>query len=101
LARPEIAGRVAWHCLAGLTVDRLDSQRQEAAVKAAVGDRIILKGRVVGNADRTGKILEVHGADGAPPYLVHWDDGHQSLVTPGGDTVIEHLPQDETKAPAG
>jgi len=33
---------------------------------------------------RDGEILEVHGEDGGPPYLVRWSDsGHESLVFPG------------------
>jgi hypothetical protein len=47
---------------------------------------------VIGHADRTGEILEVHGPDGSPPYLVRWDDdGHVGLVFPGTDALVEHL----------
>jgi hypothetical protein len=42
------------------------------------------------SADRHGEVLEVRGADGAPPYLVRFDDGHEMLVYPGTDAVIEH-----------
>ncbi len=41
-------------------------------------------------ADRTGEITEVRGANGEPPYLVHFEDGHEGLVYPGPDTVVEH-----------
>ena len=34
-------------------------------------------------------ILEVRGPEGAPPYLVRFADGHESLVYPGGDCEIE------------
>ncbi len=51
---------------------------------AAVGDRIVVPGEHVGGAVRDGKVLEVHGPDGAPPFLVRWsDDGHESLFFPG------------------
>jgi hypothetical protein len=43
----------------------------------------------VGVHDRTGEILEVRGPEGGPPYLVRFDDGHESLVYPGPDTVVE------------
>lgn len=62
-------------------------------MRAAVGDRLHIHGRNVGNADHLGEILEVRGADGAPPYLVKFNDGHESLVFPGPDCVVEHEPQ--------
>jgi hypothetical protein len=34
--------------------------------------------------------VEVHGAAGAPPYLVRFDDGHTGLCFPGPDAVVEH-----------
>jgi hypothetical protein len=43
----------------------------------------------VGEADRTGEIIEVKGTAGTPPYLVRFDDGHQGLVFPGPDAVVE------------
>jgi hypothetical protein len=59
---------------------------------AVVGDELIVRGRHVGDADREGIVIEVHGEGGAPPYLVRWKDGHESLFTPSSDTVVEHLP---------
>ncbi|CRK59886.1 hypothetical protein [Alloactinosynnema sp. L-07] len=59
-------------------------------MRAAVGDRLHVHGRKVGNADALGEIVEVRGADGAPPYLVKFDDGHQGLVFPGPDCEVEH-----------
>ena len=29
------------------------------------------------------------GADGAPPYHVRFDDGHETILFPGGDFVVE------------
>jgi hypothetical protein len=58
-------------------------------MKAAQGDRIIIRGKTVESPDRHGKIMEVRGADGAPPYFVHFDDGHDTVVYPGGDFVVE------------
>jgi hypothetical protein len=59
-------------------------------MKAAVGDELTVKGRHQGNADRHGEIMEVHGADGSPPYLVRWKDGHESVFFPAADTIVEH-----------
>jgi len=33
----------------------------------------------------------VLGEDGAPPYLVRWEDGRKSEVFPGSDVFIQHL----------
>jgi hypothetical protein len=59
-------------------------------MQAVVGDRLHVHGNVVGHPDRTGEIVEVRHASGAPPYLVRFDDGRTRLVFPGPDAVIEH-----------
>lgn len=67
-------------------------------MRAKVGDRLVIRGHKVGNLDRDAEILEVRGEDGSPPYLVRWsEDGHEALVFPGSDAVIEH----RRKASAG
>lgn len=66
-------------------------------MQAAAGDRIIIRGHRVGEPDRDGRILEVRGADGSPPYLVQWEeDGHEGLLFPGSDAVIHHFATDRT-----
>ena len=61
-------------------------------MKAAVGDRIVVRGHHVGEHERDGEIVEVRGADGGPPYLVRWAaDGHEGFVYPGPDVTIEHF----------
>ncbi len=57
---------------------------------AVVGDQLHLHGRVVGQPERTAEVVEVHGRDGSPPYLVRHEDGHESLVFPGPDASVEH-----------
>jgi hypothetical protein len=37
---------------------------------ATVGDRIVIRGKIVERPDRRGEILEVRGIDGGPPYLI-------------------------------
>jgi hypothetical protein len=60
-------------------------------VKAAVGDKIVVKGHHVGEPDRDAVVLEVRGTDGGPPYLVRWsDDGHEGLYFPGSDALAVH-----------
>ena len=57
---------------------------------ASVGDRLHVHGRVVGTRDETSEIIEIRGVDGAPPYVVRHEDGHEALVFPGADAVVEH-----------
>ena len=59
-------------------------------MQAAVGDILHVHGRTVGDHDRSAEILEIRGEDGAPPYLVRFDDGHEALVFPGPDTSVQH-----------
>jgi hypothetical protein len=61
-------------------------------MKAAVGDRIRTPGRHVGDAVRVGEVIAVRGADGDPPYLVRWDDGHEGVCAPGPETKVERAP---------
>ncbi|WP_040788080.1 DUF1918 domain-containing protein [Nocardia paucivorans] len=56
---------------------------------ANVGDRLHVHGHIVGEYDREGEIVEVRGPDGEPPYIVRFEDGHESLVFPGPDATIE------------
>lgn len=59
-------------------------------MRASVGERILIRGTTVEAPDRHGEIVEVRGDDGAPPYLVRFDDGHETLVFPGSDATVEH-----------
>jgi len=55
---------------------------------AHVGDRLVVEGSKVGTPVKEGEVLEVRGPDGAPPYVVKWDDGHEGLTFPGPDAHI-------------
>jgi hypothetical protein len=57
-------------------------------MKAQVGDSLVAESNKVEAAPRHGEIVEVRGADGAPPYLVRWSDGHEGLVYPGADAHV-------------
>ena len=59
---------------------------------AEVGDEIVVRGRHVGDVDRKGVVIEARGEGGAPPYLVRWDNGHESVFMPSSDTGVEHRP---------
>jgi len=56
---------------------------------AKPGDWLVINGPRTGAPDQRGRILEVHSADGTPPYVVRWTaDDHVSTVFPGPDAVV-------------
>jgi hypothetical protein len=55
------------------------------------GDRVIVHGHHQGEHARDGEILEVQGKDGAPPYVVRWDDGRVTSLYPSSDVRIHHF----------
>lgn len=57
-------------------------------MRAQVGDRIILAAEHIDEATRDGEILEVRGADGGPPYVVRWANGHTGLIYPGPGAIL-------------
>lgn len=59
-------------------------------MQASIGDKLRIHGHNVGDPDKTGEIMEIHGSSGEPPYVVRFDDGHTGLVFPGPDAVVEH-----------
>ena len=59
-------------------------------MRAQIGDELTVKGCHHGDEDRHGEIIQVDGTDGAPPYLVRWRDGRESVFFPSSDAVIEH-----------
>jgi Domain of unknown function (DUF1918) len=61
-------------------------------MRAEVSDELAVRGRHVGDADRTGVIIEIHGYGGTPPYLVRWEDGHESVFSLSSDTLVGHRP---------
>lgn len=64
-------------------------------MKARIGDRILVKGNRLGERDRDAEVLEVHGADGEPPYVVRWaEDGHEGLYFPGSDAGVVPRPEE-------
>lgn len=60
-------------------------------MKAHVGDRLVVRGRVVGQSEHVGEVIEVRGrGEGEPPYLVRYEHGAETLVFPGPDTLVQH-----------
>jgi Domain of unknown function (DUF1918) len=59
------------------------------AMKAKVGDWLVMKGFTIDHPEQRGLITEVHSADGSPPYMVRWfDSDHVATVYPGPDAPI-------------
>jgi Domain of unknown function (DUF1918) len=59
---------------------------------AAKGDRLVVHSQHLDGPVRDGEILEVHGPEGSPPFVVRWsDNGHESLFFPGPDATVEHF----------
>ncbi|MEU1075391.1 MULTISPECIES: DUF1918 domain-containing protein [unclassified Streptomyces] len=63
-------------------------------MRASVGDRLLVHGRTVGQHDRSVEVIEVLGPDGSPPYRVRFEDGHETLMSPGPDTVVRPFTDD-------
>ncbi len=59
-------------------------------MQAIVGDQLTVKGRHQGDGDRHGEVIEVHGDHGSPPYVVRWQDEHETVFFPSSDTLVEH-----------
>jgi hypothetical protein len=55
---------------------------------ARAGDEIVVAGHAVGSASRTAMILEVMGDRGHERFRVRWEDGHESVFSPGEDAVL-------------
>jgi len=61
-------------------------------LRATPGDRLVIRGHHLGEPERDAQILEVLGEDGAPPWVVRWqDDGHVSHYYPSLDAYVEHF----------
>ncbi|MFF3324261.1 DUF1918 domain-containing protein [Streptomyces sp. NPDC002889] len=59
-------------------------------MEASVGDTLLVHGRIVGQHDKIAEVVEVLGTKGSPPYRVRFQDGHEALMSPGPDTVVQH-----------
>ena len=64
---------------------------QHPTLRAKPGDRLVVRGHHQGEPERDGEILKVLGDNGAPPYFVRWEDGHESEVFLGSDMFVQHF----------
>ncbi|MGH1525620.1 DUF1918 domain-containing protein [Leifsonia sp. L25] len=64
-------------------------------MQAHAGDFLVIASSRLEEPARVGYIEEVHGENGAPPYVVKWEeDGRTTIVFPGSDAHIEHRGRD-------
>jgi hypothetical protein len=62
-------------------------------MKGHVGDRLHVRGRIVGQAEHTAQIVEIRERATGDLFVVRYDDGSEAFVFPGPDTSIEHRPE--------
>ncbi len=54
-------------------------------MQAHVADRLVIRGN---RTSRVGVILEVVEGTGPERYRVRWNDGHESLISPGPEASV-------------
>jgi hypothetical protein len=62
--------------------------KRRSIMHAKPGDTLVIESRRVDQGRREATIVEARSADGSPPYLVRWPDGHEGLVFPGPDAHV-------------
>jgi hypothetical protein len=67
------------------------------AMRAHVGDMVMIRGHSVGRPERRGRIREVRGDEGTGPFVIEWDDAEgEHLFWPGSDAeIVPPGPADE------
>jgi hypothetical protein len=59
---------------------------------SASGPRAARPGDRIAFGNRAGTVFTVRGSAAAPLYIVDFDGGHRSLISPGPDTRVEAVP---------
>src|ERR1700736_1931143 len=73
-----------------------EQEWRESAMKANVGDWLVIKGTTTERSDQRGLITEVHSADGSPPYVVRWLPTRPvATVGPRPDAIVVTPEQQE------
>ena len=57
-----------------------------------VGDRVAVETKTTGRTPRRGVIEEVLRGEPHPRYRMRWDDGHESIYTPGAGALRKVAP---------
>lgn len=67
---------------------RRDHAAMDKSQHTKPGDVIAIHGHHVGEAERTGEVLEVLGESGHEHFRVRWEDGRESIFYPSSDAVV-------------
>jgi Domain of unknown function (DUF1918) len=62
-------------------------------IEASAGDRVVVDGHRLGEAERSGEILEVVGTAGQEHFRIRWEDGHESILYPSSDVIVHRRPR--------
>jgi hypothetical protein len=62
---------------------------REQLAQIRPGDRIGVAAHRVGEAARMGEVVEVLEGAGGMRCRVRWDDGHETLLYPGSEAIVE------------
>ncbi|MGI5121585.1 DUF1918 domain-containing protein [Marinactinospora thermotolerans] len=49
----------------------------------------------LGGQTRSGEIVAVRGEGGAPPYLVEWEDGRETILTDDDNCIVRAAPPEQ------
>lgn len=69
--------------------------RTTEAPRARPGDIVTIEGHKVGDAGRSGVVVEVLGEPGHEHYLVRWEDDRETLFYPSNDATFRHVARKE------
>ena len=58
-------------------------------MQGRVADRLVVAGTKPGAPARVGEILEVIAGHGPDRYRVRWNDGRETVFSPGADTTVD------------
>lgn len=77
-----------------------ESRRPPSDLRAAPGDRLVIRGHHLGEPDRDAEILEALGEGGTAPFRVRWSEtGREALLFPGTDAVVDHIAKKPRRRP--
>ena len=57
-----------------------------------VGKRVVAESESIDRQPRSGVVEEVLRGDPSPRYRIRWDDGHESMYTPGSGALRAEQP---------
>ena len=68
--------------------------------EARIGDVVEIVGHRVGDAPRTGEIVEIVEGSARNHFRIRWEDGHESMLYPGADIAVVRSPPRRSRAKA-